>query len=424
VQRVPIGQLSSADLAKLAQAYAALRALPDSDPRSWRSQANLHATYCMACNNATQIHFRWSFFPWHRAYLYYHERILGQLVGNLTGFRLPYWDWEVSRTIPSAYLQPGNATNSLWDSARDCHLNAGQPLPVDDGTTIDTVYTLYELTDFATFGGTSFGGGSCELGVHGQIHVDVGTATTDLCSAPWTVVSQKDFHLPNPDMGDLGYAAQDPLFFAHHANIDKIWSIWNRQRKAGMPPGAYQNPTDPAFLDMAWTFYDENAKVVSIRVRDVLDHEGNLRYTYQPLRIKLPTIPLLVAFPCFIVPCSCPGPDPILKVSLSTLASVFKAVNQGSPVVLVLRGVRIPQMQGTFGLVATRGSQRTLLGRIAIVGSRAMSHEQGSITAAFDVTRSIKSLLATSQPATLSLIQGGTSKSFPLQANSAQLRVR
>jgi len=30
----------------------------------------------------------------------------------------------------------------------------------------------------------------------------------------------------NRDMGTLRYAALDPIFFMHHGNIDRIWSLY------------------------------------------------------------------------------------------------------------------------------------------------------------------------------------------------------
>jgi hypothetical protein len=283
-------------------------------------------------------------------------------------------------------------------------------LPTTDATTND-LNTLYSLTDFATFGGTStlgLDGGTCENGVHAEVHVDVGMKTGAV-----------------RDMGNLGYAAQDPIFFAHHANIDKIWSTWNGLRKPSMPAGAYQNPTDPQFLNTRWSFFDENGKTVSIAAQDVLNHEANLRYTYRVF-VKIPVIPLFRIFPCFLVPCLCPGPDPILRVSTVARESILNEVSRGSPAILVLRGVGIPQRQGIFDLFATRPLHKTriLLGSVSIVGSPAMSQMRGSVTAAIDVTHSIGSLLAGSDPATLRFRLRGTSKSFPLQVESAQFRVR
>lgn len=48
-----------------------------------------------------------------------------------------------------------------------------------------------------------------EGSVHTAVHLWVG--------------SGKHFFL---DMGDSSSAVNDPLFFAHHANVDRIWNAW------------------------------------------------------------------------------------------------------------------------------------------------------------------------------------------------------
>jgi polyphenol oxidase len=263
VQRTSASSLSSAQISQFRTAYAKLRALPSTDTRTWVLQADMHAIYCQACTNdkVQSVHGSWNFFPWHRAFLYYFERILGSLIGNINYFRLPYWDWENHRSMPSAYWSPANSTNSLYDVNRYSVIANGGALPTNDGTAA-RITLLDGITDFKTFGGTATAGGACESNPHDPIHDDIGLHTS-----PWH------------DMGHLGFAARDPIFFAHHCNLDKIWAYWNALAARSTPP-AYQNPTDPAFLSERWNFYDENQKVVSMSAADVLNYSTNLRYGY------------------------------------------------------------------------------------------------------------------------------------------------
>ncbi len=200
----------------------------------------MHALYCQACNHDTiqSVHGSWNFFPWHRAFLYYFERILGSLVGD-THFRLPYWDWENYRFLPEIYAIPANSSNSLYDANRYAPINQGVNLPSNDGTAA-RIALLDGITDFATFGGkapgTSGAAGACESNPHDPIHDDIGLHTSP-------------FH----DMGHLGFAARDPIFFAHHCNLDKIWAYWNALAAHSTPP-TYENPTDPAFPFRALEF--------------------------------------------------------------------------------------------------------------------------------------------------------------------------
>ena len=101
--RYPAHKASRAYIEKYNLAYARMRALPPDDPRSLAGQAKIHCAFCNRAymqggedggsNVPLQIHFSWLFLPWHRWYLFFHERILGSLIGDPT-FALPYWNWD------------------------------------------------------------------------------------------------------------------------------------------------------------------------------------------------------------------------------------------------------------------------------------------------------------------------------------------
>ena len=391
VLRKSASSLTPAELTKLQNAYTALRGLPASDKRTWVLQADMHALFCDSCNNSPfDIHGSWQFFPWHRAYLYYYERILGSLVGDLNNFRIPYWDWENVRTLPTEYRTPGSSANSLWDGTRNSGMAGGGNLPSGDGTT-SRINTLNMLTDFASFGGTASIGGALENDPHGTIHMDVGQS-----SAPWH------------DMGNLGYAARDPLFFAHHCNIDKLWSGWNDLASgSGLPPNAYKNPTAAGFLNARWSFYDENQQVVSMSAADVLDHKTNLRYIYKYPIFKIP--PLQLIWICRLI-CCLPGPDPgpILEVSEKVREEALTAARQQANMVLVLQGVPVPpNATGVFEVLAVRGERRMHLGSIGIVphGENRQGKQHGLQTVVLDITRAAPELLAKDKPATLRVVR-------------------
>ncbi len=414
VLRKSIGAFNSAELTKLQDAYTALRNLPAGDNRRWLMQADMHALFCASCTNSpTDIHGSWTFFPWHRAYLYYFERILGSLVKDLDNFRLPYWDWENIRTLPPPYRSPGSAANSLWDGSRNSGLAGGGNLPSTDGTA-SRITTLYGLSDFATFGGDAFSGGSLEDDPHGIIHVDVGLP-----------------FLPQHDMGNLGYAARDPLFFAHHCNIDKLWSGWNDLASGGSGTD-YKNPTDSAFLNARWSFWDENQNVVSISAGDVLDHEHNLRYIYKSPEIRFHRFDLILE--CRFLCCR-PGPDPgpFLEVTEQVREMVQRAFRAESPVVLVLRQVSIPAgISGSFDVVAVRGERKTVVGAIGVLDHGHVVHRKThSITLSLDVTKAAEDLFAKEKPATLHVYRRAVERTkekrqpeaFVLKAERAEIRL-
>ncbi|BFI31685.1 protein MpPPO70 [Marchantia polymorpha subsp. ruderalis] len=105
-------------VAKYNLAYLRMKQLPDDDPRSFAAQWHIHCAFCMGAylepesgidpgfsyppppppsvRVQLQYHYSWAFAPWHRMYLYFHERILGDLIGDKS-FALPVWNWDNQR---------------------------------------------------------------------------------------------------------------------------------------------------------------------------------------------------------------------------------------------------------------------------------------------------------------------------------------
>uniref|UniRef100_A0A0E0KVG8 Polyphenol oxidase C-terminal domain-containing protein n=1 Tax=Oryza punctata TaxID=4537 RepID=A0A0E0KVG8_ORYPU len=69
--------------------------------------------------------------------------------------------------------------------------------------------------------------------------------------------------------------ARPGVLRAPHGNIDRLWYI----RRGLLFPGN-ADFTDPDWLDASFLFYDEDARLVRVRVRDSLD-AATLRFTYQ-----------------------------------------------------------------------------------------------------------------------------------------------
>lgn len=109
--------------------------------------------------------------------------------------------------------------------------------------------------NFAAFGGSAGSGGGLENGPHGAIHV-------------WTGGSG--------DMASLATAARDPIFYAHHCQIDRLWAEWVRRN-----PVAHANPTAAAFLSKSFLLFDESSKLTKIKVSDVVT-TTKLGFSYPP----------------------------------------------------------------------------------------------------------------------------------------------
>lgn len=202
-------------------------------------------------------------------YLYYFERILRQASGDPT-LALPYWNYSDAveqRLLPQPFRIPNDPnTNPLYVSDRGSssfNVNRGDPLPEP----LVRYAEAFRLTNFfhTTDSGSSFGGrrvtqtshggsgqGTLEQRPHNQIHSGIGG---------W--------------MGRVEFAARDPIFWLHHANIDRLWERWLQQG------GGRANPTGNSdWMNDAFTFFDENGNQVQRRGRDVLDTAAQLNYIY------------------------------------------------------------------------------------------------------------------------------------------------
>ena len=248
-----------------------MKARPLSDPTSWDFQVNIHATRDLsnpAVWNQCQ-HGNYYFLPWHRMYIYWFERILRDASGD-PELALPYWNYTspAARTLPEVYRVPAIASNPLYVAERNTDaggVNNGARLPASAAA---TAWLPFRLVNFSTAlpSGAAFGGrvvdrpvhlmptmGSFES-YHNVMHVLIGGE--------------------NGYMSDPTAASRDPIFFAHHANVDRLWNRWLDQG------GGRANPLDDrTWMDTRFKFFDEKGRPREIAVRDALD-EQKLGYRY------------------------------------------------------------------------------------------------------------------------------------------------
>jgi len=77
-------------------------------------------------------------------------------------------------------------------------------------------------------------------------------------------------------MGDPRTAAQDPIFWLHHANIDRYWNVWLKQG------GGRANPvSNTTWRDRTFTFFRGDGSPVQMTACDILNASAQLSYTYQ-----------------------------------------------------------------------------------------------------------------------------------------------
>lgn len=300
-------------LASYEKAIKAMLALPPTDPRNWYRNAFIHTLDCP--------HGNWWFVVWHRGYIGWFERICRDLSGDAE-FALPYWDWTAEPRVPASFydglLNPAHPDyiasyerfydlfegpmNDFWSgmsagqiaeqkyrhytSMADVWAQVkGNPMFFDpanaraltkahpdfdpqtqDAVSMSKLEESLAPIDFVDFGSDQalqhsqmVGFATLEQFPHNQVHNDTGGF-----------------------MGDF-LSPVDPVFFAHHANIDRIWDVWTRKQQA------QGGPTLPTGADLtAWSkepflFYiDEKGQPVARNTAGDYATIGDFDYGYEP----------------------------------------------------------------------------------------------------------------------------------------------
>jgi len=85
-------------------------------------------------------------------------------------------------------------------------------------------------------------------------------------------------------MAEFSTVGGDPIFYLHHANIDRLWESWNRLGNT--------NPTDPKFLDRKFAYGDRSGKRVDLPVSSG-NRTAQLGYEYD--RYEKPPKPVTLS---------------------------------------------------------------------------------------------------------------------------------
>jgi hypothetical protein len=254
VVRRSVGEMENddPDLAAYRRAVAAMKALPAADPRNWNRFTNVHRNFCP--------HGNWYFLPWHRAYLASFERICRQLSGK-PDFALPYWDWSNDRRLPAPFATGDAGSNPLFHP-RSFSRNAQLPEDMVGG---GTMTRIMNSPDFEAFGSTRPAG---QDSADGQWLRRNGTRT-ELEFNPHDGVHTT----LGGDMSQVDVASRDPIFWLHHANVDRIWAAWNARGR--------DNSRELMWLNFQFNrhFPNPNGSAWDVRVADVQTTEA-LGYQY------------------------------------------------------------------------------------------------------------------------------------------------
>jgi tyrosinase len=254
---------------------------PDSDPlaSSGDVKASDSDKFWAKCQHSS-----WFFLPWHRMYLFHFEQIVAKTIRDLNGpedWALPFWNYSDAGAhaaqLPAAFRDKkwpgGSGQNPLYVKERDTHINAGSRLApssvslnsLKDGNFIGVVTGAHP-----GFGGpkTRFNHdagpvGALEQTPHGNVHVGVGGMTGF--------------------MSAFNTAPLDPIFWLHHANIDRLWEVW--RRTVSHSGTQFKNPTDADWLqakNATFLFHDVTGAEKKFVPGDALDtRAAPLFYEYE-----------------------------------------------------------------------------------------------------------------------------------------------
>ena len=214
------------------------------------------------------------FLPWHRFYLAYFEQIIEKVLGK--PFSLPYWDYfnPAKRHLPPMFAPQfiGGRKNPLYFAARSSEFKR-------NGLSADVIPVLNDPDKGSLLKNPSLLGTPRRFGfnnelegqLHDLIHGSVGTRF---------------------GMANVSWAARDPIFWLHHANIDRVWESWRRPGPDGsssLDPG-----NGDAWYNAQYAFVNAAGAAVRSDSPDrAMRAAFNLKYKYDFL-IPLDAMPLAV----------------------------------------------------------------------------------------------------------------------------------
>ncbi len=219
--------VESADIASLRDAYAKMQAFSSGDNRSWIFWAGYHGFPQYMCWHHGRVGrdgFPYDLFlPWHRAYLLYFDHTARDRNDKAS---LPWWDWSSAAShrtgIPRAYSEPkgpDGKPNTLRSGpmppmqgsrARQTRRSPSPPGELPSTQDVESVLQLTSYTDFS----------SQVQDLHDGMHGWVGG-----------------------DMGVIATSAFDPIFWAHHCMIDRLWYLWQLRHGVQNVPPSYLRQT-------------------------------------------------------------------------------------------------------------------------------------------------------------------------------------
>jgi tyrosinase len=203
------------------------------------------------------------FLSWHRIYLFYFERVL-RYASSQKNLSLPYWNQISDPKLPDIFRKIEN--NSLYTALRDPNINNGASVAGLNYSALAATDMFNSIVhvDGAPLRGFSHG---IEQNTHNAGH----GAISGLMAHPYT-------------------AALDPIFWLHHANVDRLWKVWLHAHPASNDASIVAN-----WLATQFSFYDFG-KPTDVQVERFLKDDLGYIYDDETLpifdEVKTPELPI------------------------------------------------------------------------------------------------------------------------------------
>ncbi|KAG7092538.1 hypothetical protein E1B28_008888 [Marasmius oreades] len=194
---------------------------------------------------ATIIHNVANFLPWHRMLVHEHENLLRSQCGYKGPY--PYWDWTLDADANAVPTSP------VWDAVLGFggngvptgNMTAGFKSCVIDGPYANTTLTIGAPTTQTGpedsphclirewNNGRQDANGNWIIGDMAKSSYNTPVlrqiySSTNYFDFEWRLENGPHAYLHNRIGGDMRphTAPNDPIFYLHHANIDRIWAKW------------------------------------------------------------------------------------------------------------------------------------------------------------------------------------------------------
>jgi len=270
-------QLSDADRARYVAAVLRMKQTADSTLGTatnaydkyviWHNAAvnymHTHSGHTMGMGPQNHAHVHAGFCPWHRYFVISFEQDLkaaDRALGNDGSLTVPYWDWTHDNGGSS-----GRQRSRIWNDDFMGPNGSGSNNAVSSGPFRQGAWTtVLAPQNFLT---RNFGDQIGSLPTGGDVDDAISHRRFDI--SPWngnvdSFRNRLEGWLDGPklhnqvhvwvggDMFNVPTAPNDPVFFLHHANVDRLWAQWQAMHpgkayepKSGYPGNNADSPMAP-----------------------------------------------------------------------------------------------------------------------------------------------------------------------------------